>query len=167
MGQLDSLSPPSGERAGVRGQLTVRLEDKNDGIRCQLHKVGERVALYSRDLKEITATFPEVADAARLVRRDFILDGEILAMRGEEVLPFADLERRLGRREPDLFMREQFPIKYVAFDLLWEDGQTRLKEPWQRRWGLLVGLQPLRDALRLVHVTVATAVAEIDSACAA
>ena len=167
MGQLDSLSPPSGERAGVRGQLTVRLEDKYDGIRCQLHKVGDRVSLYSRDLKEITATFPEIADAARHLRSDVILDGEILAMRGDEVLPFAHLQRRLGRREPDLFMREQFPIKYVAFDLLWENGQARLNEPLQRRWESLQQLQPLPEHIRLVHVTFATSPEEIDAAFAA
>jgi len=114
--------------------VIIRLEDKYDGIRCQLHKLGERVALYSRDLKEITLTFPELADAARRIRSDVILDGEILAMRGEEILPFADLQRRLGRREPDLFMREQFPIKFVAFDLLWQNGQTRLNEPLRSRW---------------------------------
>ena len=46
----------------VQSPPTVWLEDKYDGIRCQLHKVGERVALYSRDLKEITTTFLDVAD---------------------------------------------------------------------------------------------------------
>src|SRR5204863_1292351 len=75
------------------------IEDKYDGIRCQLHKVGERVSLYSRDLKEITRTFPDVADGARQLSADVILDGEIMAMRGDIVLPFAELQKRLGRRE--------------------------------------------------------------------
>jgi DNA ligase 1 len=145
----------------------VRLEDKYDGIRCQLHKVGDRVALYSRDLKEITATFPEVAEGARQITPDLILDGEILAMRGDEVLPFAHLQRRLGRREPDLFMRDEFPIKYVAFDLLWQDGQTLLQNPLQQRWDALLALQPLPDALRLVQVSLARSPEEIDAAFAA
>ena len=59
----------------------VWIEDKYDGIRCQLHKVGKRVALYSRDLKEITATFQDLTDAIYGMERDFILDGEIVAMR--------------------------------------------------------------------------------------
>jgi DNA ligase-1 len=147
--------------------LTVRVEDKYDGIRCQLHKVGERVALYSRDLKEITTTFPEVADAARQIGRDVILDGEILAMRGDDVLPFAHLQRRLGRREPDLFMRDEFPIKYVAFDLLWRDGQTMLARPLQERWEALLALQPLPEAFRLAKVNVAHSPEQIDAAFAA
>jgi len=161
-----SLEIPS-RPPGERGNLTVRLEDKYDGIRCQLHKVGDRVALYSRDLKEITATFPEIADAARHLPADVILDGEILAMRGEEVLPFADLQRRLGRREPDLFMREQFPIQYVAFDLLWENGETRINDSLQRRWESLQALRPLPNLLRLVHVSFASSAEEIDAAFAA
>src|SRR5437762_10439170 len=57
-----------------------------------------------------------------------ILDGEILAMRGEQVLPFADLQRRLGRREGDLFLGEEIPVRYIAFDLLWRDGKSFLDE---------------------------------------
>jgi DNA ligase-1 len=104
---------------------TVWLEDKYDGVRCQLHKVGSRVALYSRDLKDITTTFHDVAEAARQIKGDVILDGEILAMRGEEVLPFAELQKRLGRREQDLFLREEVPIQFIAFDLLWLNGASR------------------------------------------
>src|SRR5207245_2152335 len=83
---------------GRSNSAALWIEDKYDGIRCQLHKVGQRAALYSRDLKEITLTFPEVADAALEFPDDLILDGEIIAMRGETVLPFSDLQKRLGRR---------------------------------------------------------------------
>src|SRR5438477_7739468 len=90
---------------GEKDLAQVWLEDKYDGIRCQLHKVGQRVALYSRDMKEITATFLELSDAGRKVGADFIFDGEIVAMRGDEILPFAELQKRLGRKDGDLFMR--------------------------------------------------------------
>jgi DNA ligase-1 len=63
------------------GRTRVWLEDKYDGVCCQLHKVSHRVALYSRDLKDITGTFFDIADAARQLPGDVILDGEILAMR--------------------------------------------------------------------------------------
>src|SRR5262249_44048596 len=59
----------------IQSPPTIWLEDKYDGIRCQLHKVGKRVALYSRDLKEITGTFIEIADAARKTAHDFVVDG--------------------------------------------------------------------------------------------
>src|SRR5258708_30211802 len=100
------------------GAHPVWLEDKYDGIRCQLHKVGKQVALYSRDLKEITSTFLELADSVRGLNEDFILDGEIVAMRGDEVLPFAELQKRLGRRAGALFMQEEATVSLVAFSSL-------------------------------------------------
>jgi DNA ligase-1 len=143
---------------------TVWLEDKYDGIRCQLHKVGPRVDLYSRDLKEITATFPELADAARKLKEDVVLDGEIVAMRGEEVLPFAELQKRLGRREADLFMREEVPIQLVAFDLLWLAGETLMDHPLVERRQALEALEPLPAHIRLARITRAVTPEEIEAA---
>lgn len=143
---------------------TVWLEDKYDGIRCQLHKLGARVALYSRDLKEITATFPELADAARKLKEDVVLDGEVLAMRGEEVLPFAELQKRLGRREADLFMRDEVPIQFVAFDLLWRTGDSLLNDPLAERRMALERLEPLQGFIRLARITRANTTEEIEAA---
>ncbi|HEV8544137.1 MAG TPA: ATP-dependent DNA ligase [Verrucomicrobiae bacterium] len=114
-------------------QITVWVEDKYDGIRAQIHRVGKTAAIFSRDLKEITRSFEELAETARLLPDDFILDGEIVAMRGEEILPYAELQRRLGRREADLFMREQIPVQFIAFDLLWRNGQNLLEKPLSDR----------------------------------
>jgi DNA ligase-1 len=145
-------------------RCAARLEDKYDGIRCQLHKAGARVALYSRDLKDITAMFIELADACRSFQSEFVLDGEIVAMRDDRILPFAELQKRLGRREPDLFMREEIPIKLVTFDLLWLDGQSLLDRPLRERRALLEGLQPLPPALQLARLTSAASPAEIEAA---
>jgi DNA ligase-1 len=161
-----SAKPTNTSNSGQSNPLrpTLRLEDKYDGIRCQLHKAGGRVALYSRDLKEITGSFPEIAETALYLKQDVILDGEILAMRGEEVLSFAILQRRLGRREPDLFMRDQFPIKFVAFDLLWVDGSTKLNAPLRVRWEELQKLCPLPEQIRLVQVAFASSADEVHTA---
>jgi DNA ligase-1 len=166
-----SPSPPE-ERAGERRPFTpapqptpsVWLEDKYDGIRCQLHKVGQRVALYSRDLKEITSTFFELADSARTVTADFILDGEIIAMRKDEILPFAQLQKRLGRREDDLFMSSEVPVKFVAFDLLWLDGQSYLDRPLRERRQRLEKLGPLSEFFRFAQITQATSAEQIYAA---
>jgi DNA ligase 1 len=120
-------------QVGSPATASVWLEDKYDGVRCQLHKAGRRVALYSRDLKEITTTFLDLADSVRDPAADFILDGEIIAMRGEQVLPFADLQKRLGRRQGDLFMRDEVPIQFIAFDILWVDGRNLLDAPLTER----------------------------------
>jgi DNA ligase-1 len=153
----------SSERA--RTTATVWLEDKYDGIRCQLHKVGQRTALYSRDLKEITTTFLELADEAGKLPQDFVLDGEIVAMRGAEILPFAELQKRLGRREADLFMREEVPIKFVAFDLLWLGGTSLLGRSLRlRRETLESVIAPGASHLILAHITQANSAPQIDAA---
>jgi DNA ligase-1 len=141
----------------------VWLEDKYDGIRCQLHKADGRIGLYSRDLKDITATFFDVREAARQIPGDLILDGEILAMRGEEVLPFAQLQKRLGRRTDDLFMAGEVPIQFVAFDLLWRDGESFLNQPLRQRREKLAALS-LPAGFRLAQISRAHSIDEIAEA---
>ena len=111
----------------------IWLEDKYDGIRCQLHKVGPRVSLFSRELKDITPTFPELATAARDIPEDVVLDGEIVAVQDNRILPFAALQRRLGRQERDLFLADEIPIRFIAFDLLWQNGKQRIHSPLHER----------------------------------
>lgn len=153
------------ERMQTRaGSPALWLEDKYDGIRCQLHKVGPRVALYSRDLKEITATFLELADSARALKRDVILDGEIVAMRGEQVLPFAELQKRLGRRGDDLFLKYEVPVQFVAFDLLWLEGESVLSKPLRDRRALLDSLGPLPACLRPALITEVASASEMEAA---
>jgi DNA ligase 1 len=96
----------------------VWVEDKYDGIRAQLHKQGSDVRLFSRDLHDVTGQFPEVAIAARALRWEGILDGEILAWRDGVVLPFNKLQTRLGRKEPSPEIQAEVPVIYVAFDAL-------------------------------------------------
>ena len=97
---------------------TVWVEDKYDGIRAQLHRAGDEVRLYSRDLHDVTEQFPEIAEGARELSWDGALDGEILAYRDGTVLPFLQLQARLGRKRPSAVIREEVPVIYVAFDLL-------------------------------------------------
>jgi DNA ligase 1 len=96
----------------------VWVEDKYDGIRCQLHRLGREVRLYSRDLHDVSGQFPEVVAAARDLAWDGILDGEILAWRDGIVLPFIALQSRLGRKDPPESLLEEVPVIYVAFDVL-------------------------------------------------
>ncbi len=93
-------------------------EDKYDGIRAQMHKLGEDVRLYSRDLHDVTRQFPDVADAARPMSWDGILDGELLVMDDASILPFARLQNRLGRVAPSPAMLAEVPAGYVIFDAI-------------------------------------------------
>jgi DNA ligase-1 len=96
----------------------VWVEDKYDGIRAQLHKEGQVVRLFSRDLHDVTGQFPEVATAAEALPWDGILDGEILGWKDGAVLPFVALQTRLGRKSPSAAIQAQVPVIFVAFDAL-------------------------------------------------
>jgi DNA ligase-1 len=122
---LERLSPP------------VWIEEKYDGIRCQIHKQGERVELYSRDLKRITGQFPDLARAAQSLPADIIGDGELLAWREGRALPFAELQKRLGRKGDDFFLGAEIPVSISLYDLLWLNGRSLLKEPLRVRRALL------------------------------
>jgi DNA ligase 1 len=130
---------------------SVWVEDKYDGIRCQLHRCGERVELYSRDLKNISAQFPEIVGAAAGLRHDVMLDGEVLAFHDGRVLPFQSLQTRLGRSAPDAAIMAAVPVIYVAWDLLRQNDEVLLDEPLQERRRRLEALDT-PDRLALAHL---------------
>lgn len=119
------------------GPQAVWLEDKYDGIRAQIHASPERVEIFTRDLKNVTSQFPEIAGAEGIAE-GMILDGEIIAFAEDKKLGFHDLQRRLGRKgEADLFFRSDISLRFVVFDLLWLDGAGLLREPLADRRKLL------------------------------
>jgi DNA ligase 1 len=132
--------------------VPVWVEDKYDGIRAQLHRDGDEIRLYSRDLHDISGQFPEVIEGARDLDWNGILDGEILAYRDGTVLPFQSLQARLGRKSPSEAIRTEIPVIYVAFDVLGlGSGNGRgvdalLREPLEDRRRRLETLRlPLAD----------------------
>src|SRR5207244_7054895 len=129
-----------GERSSNRDEgtaATVHVEDKFDGIRAQLHRSGQRVEIFSRDLRRITDQFPELAEQAKKFDQELIVDGEIVAFQEGRRLTFFDLQRRLGRKSDgeDLFARAaaDVPVAFVVFDLLWLNGQSLLRIPLRER----------------------------------
>jgi DNA ligase-1 len=117
--------------------VTVYVEDKFDGIRAQLHRGAGRVEIFSRDLRRITEQFGELAEQAAKFDDEIILDGEIMAFEHGKKLTFFDLQKRLGRKSEgaDLFATASadVPVVYVAFDLLWKNGQSFLRRPLRER----------------------------------
>jgi DNA ligase-1 len=108
-------------------------EEKYDGVRCQLHVSDGRVMLFSRDLKETTAAFPELAEAGARLGHELLLDGEVLAHRDGRVLRFFELQHRLGRKDVSPQLRRNVPVVLVVFDLLLLDGQSLLELPLAER----------------------------------
>jgi len=134
------------------------LEPKYDGIRLQLHKVGDRVSLFSRDLLPLDDTFPDLIAAVRNLPWDGILDGELVAFAEGRKLGFNDLQKRLGRNlsQNDLFLTDRIhhasvPLRFVAFDLLWHAGESLLDRPLAERRTRLDSLI-LGEAVRSIDV---------------
>jgi len=128
---------------------SVWVEDKLDGIRAQIHAMDGVVEIYSRDLHKITSTFPEICAPLRSARISCVLDGEIIAADEEGPRGFFELQKRLGRSDPDLFMRQDIPVSFVAFDLLWSDGKSLFREPLRERRHVMESIswpQPIRVA---------------------
>src|SRR3989454_114304 len=107
------------------------VEPKLDGFRCQIHKDGERIEIFSRNLERTTPMFPDLVEAVkRQVRaREIIFEGEALAFdEGTgELLPFQTTIQRKRKHGVEDYAKE-FPLKLFAFDLLYVDG-----EDWTRR----------------------------------
>jgi DNA ligase-1 len=152
-------------RDGHGPAATVYVEDKFDGIRAQLHRNGQRVEIFSRDLRRITDQFPELAERAKKFEQELIVDGEIIAFQEGRRLTFFDLQKRLGRKSDvaDLFeaAAADVPVAFIIFDLLWLNGRSLLKTSLRRRREWLGGLRLPRQ-FQTAEVLPAHSAAEID-----
>jgi DNA ligase-1 len=146
---------------------TVYVEDKFDGIRAQLHRGAGRVEIFSRDLRRMTDQFPELGNQARQFQEEIILDGEIMAFEHGKKLTFFDLQKRLGRKHEgaDLFATASadVPVVFVAFDLLWINGESFLRRPLRERREALRGLK-LPTGFQMAEVYPAHSADEIETA---
>jgi DNA ligase-1 len=118
---LASSSPGVAEAMDELGLSSV--EWKLDGLRIQVHRRGDDVAVYSRNLNDITARLPEVVALSRELPVDrFVLDGEALAL-GEEQRPRSFQES----------MRKDERLLARFFDCLHVDGEDLLDRPLSER----------------------------------
>ncbi len=142
---------------------SVWVEDKYDGIRAQVHRVGGRVEIYTRDLKPIGAQFPEILNSVNALKADVILDGEIIAYAEGKKLTFFDLQKRLGRRDQaDLFMPSDISVRYVVFDLLWMNEESLLERSLgERRQALETLAMP--EGMALITVEKAVSAEDIEA----
>jgi DNA ligase-1 len=125
------------------------VEDKYDGIRGQLHLDPSRAALYSRTLDDVSHQFPEIVEAARNLTVSLIADGEIVAFKDNQVLPFSLLQKRLGRKKPSAALISEIPVGLMIFDLLSFEGRNLIDEPLQSRKEMIETIpwpEPLRVA---------------------
>ena len=128
------------------------IEWKLDGARIQVHRKDDRVAVYTRNLNEVTGAVPEVVEAvSALPGRELILDGEVIALAADgRPLSFQDTMRRFGRRLEILKLREELPLTPFFFDVLLQDGETLVDQPLSARLERLETFLP--EALRVPRI---------------
>jgi len=141
----------------------VWIEEKYDGIRCQVHKEGDRVELYSRELRRITGQFPDVVKQVRLIDADYIADGELIAWQDGRALPFAELQKRLGRKGDDLFLGTEIPLSLWLYDLLGCGGKSLLRLPLLERRRQLDAL-PMAERVERAPYQMVSGAAAIEAA---
>ena len=120
------------------------FEYKLDGARIQVHRAGDEVRVFSRQLNDVTVAVPEVVEAARrLPLRDAILDGEAIALQPDGTpLPFQVTMRRFGRKLDVERLRAELPLSAFFFDVLYADGTVLLGEPYTARFAVLERVVP-------------------------
>ncbi|TNE90741.1 MAG: ATP-dependent DNA ligase [Deltaproteobacteria bacterium] len=136
----------------VLGDGKVLFDHKLDGVRVQAHKDGHRVRLFSRHLRELTGSAPEVVELVRsLPAERLILDGEALALGPDGPMPFQTTMRRFGRKLDVAKMRAELPLTPVFFDVLLHDDRELLDVPLTERLDVLDALLPEAHRMPRLH----------------
>ncbi len=128
----------------------VDAQYKYDGFRVQIHKNGDEVRMFSRNLEEMTHMFPELIEAVKkqIKAKTIILDSEALAYNpeSEEFLPFQETTKR-RRKHGIEEMAKSLPLKAFVFDILYKDGKSLIDEPLTKRMEILKEVLPEDDVL--------------------
>ncbi len=151
------IRPALAERLPTAEEILERMggrcavEQKYDGFRCQIHKSGKKVKIYSRNLGETTAMFPDIQKAVikEMHPEKVIFEGEALAYNETtgEFLPFQETIQR--KRKHGISEKiEELPLHLFAFDIMYLEGKDFLNEPYKVRREALE-----RSILNGMHIT--------------
>ena len=117
------LASPIESRA-VENLAQYVAEEKFDGMRAQLHVDGDTIKIFSRDLNDITNSFPDIVEF--FSQRELpatVFDGEICVYKDDTILPFQLLQKRMGIKKPGKKVLSQYPVLFIAYDLLYTDDE--------------------------------------------
>lgn len=130
------LAHPVDDAQTLESQLGNRAdwqaEWKWDGIRGQLVKRDGEIFIWSRGEELVSAQFPELIAAAKVLP-DCVLDGEILPNKDGQMMPFAVLQKRLGRKNPAKKILSEAPVIFLAYDVLEIAGEDIRQQPLHQR----------------------------------
>lgn len=113
------------------------VEYKWDGIRGQIIRRNDEVFIWSRGEELVTEQFPEITEVVKAMKGNFVLDGEILAVKEGKVLNFNELQKRLNRKTLTKKMLSEIPIEVFVYDLLELENNDLREKPISARRALL------------------------------
>lgn len=114
-----------------------QAEHKWDGIRGQLIVRGDTHYVWSRGEELVTDKYPEFEALRKVLPDGTVLDGEILAWKDGVAMPFAELQKRIGRKSVGKKMLADVPVVFMAYDLMEHDGADIRQRPLTVRRQLL------------------------------
>lgn len=133
------------ERVASAEDITLKIgpaaiEFKYDGFRLQVHKRGQKVTLYSRNLENVTHMYPDIVDATRneIKADSVIIEGEAIAYnpKTNEFLPFQETVQR--KRKYDIAeVAKKIPLRFFIFDMLYTNGENLLHQAYTKRREML------------------------------
>ncbi|HWQ53327.1 MAG TPA: ATP-dependent DNA ligase [Bryobacteraceae bacterium] len=138
-----------------------QVEWKWDGIRSQLIRRGGGAFLWSRGEELITDRFPEIAALATRLPDGTAIDGEVMPWRDNAPLPFAQMQRRIGRKTLGEKILAEVPVVLVGYDLIEFGGMDVREQPLEWRRARLEEIAPPASALVLSPVVEAASWEEL------
>jgi len=125
--------PLDDDIAALGNPANWQAEWKWDGIRAQIIKRENQVFIWSRGEDLMTDRFPELVASADQLPDGTAMDGEIVAWKDGKILPFSEMQRRIGRKKLGQKILADVPVLFIAFDLLEQSGRDIRSEPLSRR----------------------------------
>jgi len=126
------------------------IEIKFDGVRATSRTGPGGLRLFSRNARDISASYPEIATTAASGLEDgLVLDGEIVALDERGRPDFGSLQQRMGVTHPTAALLERLPVQYVVFDVLARAGMWLIDLPYVERRAILADLDLEQPGLRV------------------
>ncbi|MEO6927036.1 MAG: ATP-dependent DNA ligase [Rhodanobacter sp.] len=151
-------SPLEHEVSSLGERAEWLAEWKWDGIRAQLMRRGDSVALWSRGEERLDGRFPEIERAAFSLSTQAVLDGEVLAWDAAAKLPmvFTALQKRIGKLKPGPKLLADSPVRFMAYDVLEHEGIDLRERPLIERRALLAALLAPADQTLMMSPAIAS-----------
>lgn len=129
---LAQLSP--GIETSITEMGWAFCETKYDGIRVQIHRLGDEVNVFTRRLENISNAVPEIVEYIKkdLPPKNFIVEGEIIVTRDGKPISFQYILQRVRRKYDIERMRNEVPLKLYLFDVLYYE-EPLLDAPFEKR----------------------------------